>query len=273
MTSGLLTHNVITQLKVCNHQEVLRLSIISMPYPVLLGLDWLKQHNPTVDWTRGQLLLSCCGANHDFLVTAFGQGYSPLKPDTHSTPSIGFLGLGLGLPRMPTSDICKLLDLPNNKKRLTTSYISTNPNAPASILHPPIWNGISQEELLAIWSTPPPEPDSIYGSKTKPLQIAYCSSNRFQKYAKNQAIFCIWYTMNEELKVRINAISNSLPPDTTIPVSPPPESLPSTPPTPHTSDRAFVLEDRDEICKLVPEQYHTHLDVFDSIEVKKLPDH
>ncbi|QRV77364.1 Transposon Tf2-1 polyprotein [Ceratobasidium sp. AG-Ba] len=31
-----------------------------MPYPVLLGLDWLKSHNPSIDWVLGSLTLSCC---------------------------------------------------------------------------------------------------------------------------------------------------------------------------------------------------------------------
>ncbi|QRV87091.1 Transposon Tf2-1 polyprotein [Ceratobasidium sp. AG-Ba] len=31
-----------------------------MPYPVLLGLDWPKSHNPSIDWVSGSLTLSCC---------------------------------------------------------------------------------------------------------------------------------------------------------------------------------------------------------------------
>jgi hypothetical protein len=79
LASGLLTHDVITHLKVRDHAEVIRLGIVSMPYPVLLGLDWLKLHNPAIDWARGQLSLSCCGANHDFPVSAFGKGYTSVR--------------------------------------------------------------------------------------------------------------------------------------------------------------------------------------------------
>ena len=54
---GLLTHDVITQLKVRDHTETIQLGIVSMPYPILLSLNWLKQHNPAIDWMRGQLSL------------------------------------------------------------------------------------------------------------------------------------------------------------------------------------------------------------------------
>ena len=47
LSSGLLTHDVITQIDIRDHKEVTALDICSMPHPVLLGLDWLKQHNPT----------------------------------------------------------------------------------------------------------------------------------------------------------------------------------------------------------------------------------
>ena len=44
LTSGLLTHDVITQLQVREHSEIIKLGIINMKYPILLGLDWLKKH-------------------------------------------------------------------------------------------------------------------------------------------------------------------------------------------------------------------------------------
>ncbi|KAG6887076.1 hypothetical protein C0992_000906 [Termitomyces sp. T32_za158] len=206
----------------------------------------------------------------------FGRGYSPLKPNVTSLSSIGSLSLGLGLPGMP-HDILKVLDPPRDKTPPAfPGYQSTDPSSPASILCPLTRNGISREELLSIWLTPPPEPDPVYSPQNKPIQISHCSPSRFYKYAKNQEILCIWYTTNNKLKSRINAISSSLPPNAIPSDLPPPEPPPSTITSnniPKMSSRAFVSNTEDEIRKLVPEQFHAHLDVFDPIEVKKLPDH
>ena len=96
LASGLLTHDVITQISIRDHTEITQLGIVSMPYLVLLGLDWLRQHNPTVDWARGQLSLSCCGTTHNLSVPAFGKGYSLISPSA-SSQSIALVGLGLCL--------------------------------------------------------------------------------------------------------------------------------------------------------------------------------
>ncbi|KAF8752755.1 hypothetical protein RHS01_07336 [Rhizoctonia solani] len=42
------------------HFEQLALGVVSMSYPVILGFDWLRSHNPTIDWESGTLTLSCC---------------------------------------------------------------------------------------------------------------------------------------------------------------------------------------------------------------------
>lgn len=174
---------------------------------------------------------------------------------------------------MPPSDLCRLLDPLHDKTCPNTGYKFTFPQSPASILRPPTRNSISCEELLAIWSTPPAKPEPTHKSETKPIHIACCSSQHFKKYARNQAILCIWYTTNDKLEIRINAISNHLPPDIPSSEQPPPEPPPSsTTPTLRTS-KAFVSETEDEIHKLIPKQYHNYLNVFDPVEVKKLPDH
>ena len=73
LSSGLLTHDVISKISIRDHSEITTLGICSMPYPVLLGLNWLKFHNPAVDWAQGQLSLSCCGES--LSIPTFGKGY------------------------------------------------------------------------------------------------------------------------------------------------------------------------------------------------------
>ncbi|KAG6875340.1 hypothetical protein C0993_009682, partial [Termitomyces sp. T159_Od127] len=137
-----------------------------------------------------------------------------------------------------------------------------------SILHPPTRNGLSRAELMSIWCTSHPPPDPVYGPKNRPLNMDFCSSARFCSYAKNQSISCIWYTSNEELELRINALSmtdslNDIPSDL-----PPPE-----PPPDPLSSHAITSDTKEEVSQLVPPQYHSYLDVFDPVKVKKLPPH
>lgn len=62
IASGLITQDIITQLQIQNHSEHISLSVVSVSYPIILGLDWLRRHNPDIDWGRMQLTLHCCRA-------------------------------------------------------------------------------------------------------------------------------------------------------------------------------------------------------------------
>lgn len=73
IATGFVTHDIITSLHVHEHSENISLGIVSVPYPVILGLDWLQRHNPSINWTRRQLALSCCGKHHTS-VSALGIG-------------------------------------------------------------------------------------------------------------------------------------------------------------------------------------------------------
>ena len=48
IASGLITHDVITHISVSDHKEIQPLAVVSVAYPVILGLDWLRQHNPDI---------------------------------------------------------------------------------------------------------------------------------------------------------------------------------------------------------------------------------
>ena len=60
--NSLVTHSVLTHLSIANHSEFKSFGIARMPHSVILGLDWLKAHNPVVDWVRQSLHFSCCGS-------------------------------------------------------------------------------------------------------------------------------------------------------------------------------------------------------------------
>ena len=257
LSSGLLTHDVITQVKVRNHTEIIRLGIVTMPYPVLLGLNWLKQHNPAIDWARGRLALSCCGADLNSSVSAVGKGYS--LPDPSDSDHLSFLDLG---PRLPSPSQNNLPDL-NHGSNLDHNYApkpevftsGTFANAPKpetfasgpsaiprsipSISHLPVSNGLSQQEFKSPLLTP-----------NSPISVSHVSPQRFLKYSKNQHCYCIWYTPNEN---HINSLSTEF-----HEVSISPNNTPQP----------------DEQTRLsVPPQFHDFLDVFSPTEVKKLPPH
>ena len=259
LASGLLTHDVITQINIRDHTEITQLGIVNMPYPVLLGLDWLKQHNPSVNWARGQLSLSCCGSESDSSVSALGKGYSLISPaaSSHSL-TIASIGLGLRLNNLRPPSFLESKESPSDPvPSPSPSGIFSNFPALSSIIRPPAPNGHSRAELLALWSLPPPV--QISSSPVK-IDIAFVDSPRFHKYAKNLHCGCIWYTPNASIIPRINSLHDATPPDN------PPESPPIS--LPLDSD-----DPEQEVKKLVPAKYHAYLDVFSPTEVKKLPQH
>ena len=52
-------------LEVDGHSEQLSLDIVDMKYDVVLGMSWLKVHNPEIDWSRNRLLFSRCNHRSD----------------------------------------------------------------------------------------------------------------------------------------------------------------------------------------------------------------
>ena len=243
-----------------------------MPYPVLLGLDWLKCHNPVVDWARGQLSLSCCGTAQKFPVQAFGKGYDLISPSLSSNPSSMFsVGLGLGLNNLRTpsfvgrSDLSDKLFLDSRTSMSLSENASTSSRAGLflesltrpSILRPPVPTGLGCAELFALWLAPLASKPTA-DIPTAPIDIQIVEPERFHKYTKNSPINCIWYTPNKGVEAHINLLYPE-----PIPPEPPPISIPDN----------SISDPDEDVKKIVPEKYHGFIDIFSPIEVKWLPDH
>lgn len=58
-----VTHEVVARLKIHNHHEEIRLDVFeTATHDVILGLPWLRKHNPDIDWKNRKLSLRCdCG--------------------------------------------------------------------------------------------------------------------------------------------------------------------------------------------------------------------
>ncbi|KLO03880.1 hypothetical protein SCHPADRAFT_948217, partial [Schizopora paradoxa] len=64
-------------------------------------LNWLQQHNPAIDWVKGQLALSCCGVNplypHSPIPPLVGTGHGLIHLQTTPSPSLASVGMGFCL--------------------------------------------------------------------------------------------------------------------------------------------------------------------------------
>lgn len=93
LLSGALTDEAVAHLSILgSHSEHLSLGVVSMSYPIILGLDWLKRHNPLIDWKSGTLSLTCC--QPDAAGTLLVHSIPPSELPRHSvnatsTPSLG----------------------------------------------------------------------------------------------------------------------------------------------------------------------------------------
>jgi hypothetical protein len=56
ITSGPVTHDTSVELIINNHREKIKLHCITIGNsPIIMGLPWLKQHNPNIDWKEGRV--------------------------------------------------------------------------------------------------------------------------------------------------------------------------------------------------------------------------
>jgi hypothetical protein len=57
VASGPVTHDTTVELTTNNHQETIKLHCITIGNsPIILGLPWLKKHNPKINWREGKVM-------------------------------------------------------------------------------------------------------------------------------------------------------------------------------------------------------------------------
>ena len=256
IASGLVSQDVISCLKVRDHSERISLAVVSVAYPIILGLDWLRRHNPSIDWTRGQLALSCCGANPGPLF-AFGQGYglARLEPQKTSLSALSTtsVGLGLGLngntlrPSVP--DCVSRAPGPTRLHGCLASSMNI-PSTPLLSTRRPIIGSGHRQIFTALHSP--------RKSTATELNISFVNTSRYTRFAKHGESALIWYTPNLGIHETVANVSSS--PLATAPsVSPPAEP----PPEPGDND----------VLSQIPLKYHPWSSVFSPTEVEDLPPH
>src|ERR1700692_1566885 len=86
---SLVSHETPTELSIGQHQETLALNVTKISYPVMLGIDWLKTHDPWIHWSSHQVTFNSrycnefCRVDHSCTVTSvnYQPKEEPPKPE------------------------------------------------------------------------------------------------------------------------------------------------------------------------------------------------
>lgn len=249
IASGLVTHDVVTQLTVEQHSEIISLGVVSVSYPVILGLDWLRRHNPHVDWERTDLTLSCCNLVRSSPVTVSARGFGlPRSPILTSLNAFATsVGLGFGLNG--SSLLTRFPPLASTQPPASSHERPAN----ASFFHSPFvssfmsWTGYGRSTSSDSSSPPPRAPD-----------VAVVNPRRFLKYSKSSPIALIRFHPTGSPSYKLASMaSSSAAPDTDID------------PEPLSSDDS----DEQDFLSRIPPKYHPWASVFSPVDVEQLPPH
>src|SRR5882757_1642509 len=72
-TAGKITHCAVTEIMIPDNRGHISTSTMVITdiddQDLILGIDWLKKHNPHINWIQGTIKLDCCGSyNHPIKV-------------------------------------------------------------------------------------------------------------------------------------------------------------------------------------------------------------
>ena len=250
IASGLVTQDVLTNLLIDSHDETIVLSIVSVSYPIILGLDWLHHHNPYIDWEDANLSLLCCNLTRSLPITVSAKGFGPqlsnpltsLNSLSTTSLSLGF-GLNSGLLAPRSALIQARQSLPPSLER--TANVSTptlDPPRTASFFSSlPGWTGFGRSTRAPSTLDHPALP-----------KISVINARRFAKCAKATPIALLRFqphTISVATTSTIPSDSLDLGPDDDAPQEP------------------------DNYMKYVPSKYYPWSSVFSSVAVDQLPPH
>jgi hypothetical protein len=71
VANGPVTHDALVDLMINNHYETIRLYCITIGNsPIIVGLLWLRKHNPNIDWKEGRVTFDSARCAKECLVTS-----------------------------------------------------------------------------------------------------------------------------------------------------------------------------------------------------------
>ena len=116
-------------LKIGNHDEKIVFNIIRSPsYPVILGMPWLKFHNPAIDWRKLRIIFRCsCKGRKEFsknmsLYLDNFEDFANISP--HSAQN---QGISEGIEAKTLTNITKTQDLFNSSPKLEVTPVIPDP--------------------------------------------------------------------------------------------------------------------------------------------------
>ena len=248
IASGLVTQDVLTNLAVDAHEEVFPLNVVSVSYPIILGLDWLRRHNPYIDWEDTNLSLACCNLSRSHPITVKAKGFGPRLPHlTTSLNSLSMTSLGLGfglnsgtLTSRPSLVLTPCPTLPEHSANasLTPNILDPSYQPPSLFSSLPGWTGFGRSTHA---------PSTL--ENTGPPKVTLLNPRRFTKYAKDAPIALLRFNSNPISIATTSTSDSDLGPDDDAPSSP------------------------EEWMKYVPEKYFAWSSVFSPVAVDQLPPH
>ena len=63
LSNGFISHTVLTNCCIQEHTKYKTCGIVEMNCDLVLSIDWLQQHNPSIDWESNGISFSCCSTN------------------------------------------------------------------------------------------------------------------------------------------------------------------------------------------------------------------
>ncbi|RXW15697.1 hypothetical protein EST38_g10159 [Candolleomyces aberdarensis] len=155
------------------HSKTISLDVVSVAFPIILGLDWLSRHNPSIDWANPSLVLSCCNLSSPFSIWPRGSGLVglSLSSSTLHTCSVTSTGLGLSLRASSSCRVPVPEPVPKPEEPASTSP----PPAPLFLSFLTKWTGFGRSSLEPALPSPSPK-------------VSICNLNHFCKYSKNTPI-------------------------------------------------------------------------------------
>lgn len=265
LSSGPVTHECITSLKIKSHSENIGLLVVQCPYPVILGIDWLRRHNPSIDWARSQLSLSCCAPTSTHPLSIFGTGsghiHTPPPPPSACTAAAS-VGLGLGRSNCLHSRRSQASDA-NVKLRSS----QPQPPTPELVVPAGAYLNLISRTAPTLHRNPFPLPTGsglkqFLAPRSPPLptfNIKLVGTKKFNAIAKTEGSMAMLLYVPQE---SVTVASAFVPSSSDTPARDVPDSPINKPP------------DLDESLKQkVAPEYHDFLDVFSDIDVQTIPPH
>jgi hypothetical protein len=81
-----VSHEIPTELALGGHHEALSLNVTKISYPIMLGIDWLKTHDPLIRWSSHQITFDSpycttfCGIDKPYTIVSLDEHPSELTP-------------------------------------------------------------------------------------------------------------------------------------------------------------------------------------------------